>query len=142
MGCIKKPVFPVITRYHTENKRDVSSSLKIRTLSRIKQIGWKGKKWLSLVLLIVLILKEHSILYYIHFSFYIKGQDFNYKLSVDCSILHCTHSPLHSYDRCWLKVRKKWSPKKHHLMKGDLIWYLDSLSYQRFQSTIDLMCFC
>lgn len=72
----------------------------------VKQIGWKERNGLTLVLFIVLILNEHSISYYIQFSFYIKGQVFYYMFSVDCSILLCTHSPLHSYDRSWLKVKK------------------------------------
>ena len=44
VGCIKKSVVPVIKRYHTKDKRDASSSLKIRTLSIVKQIGWKERK--------------------------------------------------------------------------------------------------
>lgn len=103
---MKKPVLPVINRYHTKDKRDASRSLKIRSLSIVKQIGWKERNGLTLVLFIVLILKEHSISYYIHISFYSKSQVFNYMFSVDCSILLCTHSPLHSYDRSWLKVRR------------------------------------
>lgn len=119
-----------------QRQKGCQQQFKSQKPNTVKQIGWKERNGLTLVLFIVLILNEH--IFRITSSFRFTSR---VKFFITCSVLIVSFSSVLILHYT-LMIDPDSKSRKMILMKGDLIWYLDTLSHQRSQFTIDSICFC